>query len=138
MATTNEILSEIAAYTAENGRPCPAKHLADKFGTGVIDQIAALKKEGKIYGKRGRTGGLVSNEAAPATDGADATATDAGGDALAAEFAALAAKIAEASAESEQVAATALAWLGLPSQRFDDVLPNLRNFPIKTLGFLAG
>jgi uncharacterized protein (DUF1501 family) len=38
---------------------------------------------------------------------------------------------------TEQVAATALAWLGLPASRFDEVLPNLRNFPQKTLGFLA-
>jgi len=88
MATTNEILSEIAAFTAANGRPCPAKHLTDKFGTGALDLIANLKKEGKVYGKRGRTGGLISNDATPATD---ATSND-----LAAEFAALAAKFAEA------------------------------------------
>lgn len=108
MATTNEILSEIAAYTAENGRPCPAKHLADKFGTGVLDQIASLKKEGKVYGKRGRTGGLVSNEVASdatATIETLAAAVGSGND-LEAEFAALAAKLAEASAESEPVAAT--------------------------------
>lgn len=96
MATTNEILAEIAAFTAENGRPCPAKHLTDKFGADAADLIASLKSEGKIYGKRGRTGGLVSNEAAPA---ADATATD-----LAAEFAALAAKLAEASEDVPSVA----------------------------------
>ena len=98
MATTNEILSEIASYTAANGRPCPAKHLTDKFGSDALDLIASLKSEGKIYGKRGRTGGLVSNEAAPASD---ATATD-----LAAEFAALAEKLAAESVEAEQVAAT--------------------------------
>lgn len=103
MATTNEILVEIAAYSAANGRPCPAKHLTEKFGTGVLDQIAALKKEGKVYGRRGRTGGLVSNEAVSSLEAGESTAADAAGawdDAgnnLAAEFAALAEKLAEAS-----------------------------------------
>lgn len=106
MATTNEILVEIAAYTAANGRPCPAKHLSEKFGTGVLDQIAALKKEGKVYGRRGRTGGLVSNEPVSQLGAGESTATDDTGNDLAAEFAALAEKLAEASGESEQVAAT--------------------------------
>ena len=97
MATTNEILVEIAAYTAANGRPCPAKHLSEKFGTGVLDQIAALKKEGKVYGRRGRTGGLVSNEPVSQLE-ADNTGSD-----LAAEFAALAEKLAE---DTGDVAAT--------------------------------
>ena len=110
MATTNEILVEIAAFTAANGRPCPAKHLTEKFGTGVLDQIAALKKEGKVYGRRGRTGGLVSNEPVSQLE-ADTTPVsitlqnDPAGD-LAAEFAALAEKLAEASGESEPVSAT--------------------------------
>jgi hypothetical protein len=95
MATTNEILSEIAAYTAANGRPCPAKHLTDKFGDDALALIAALKKEGKVYGKRGRTGGLVSNEAStPVVEKAEIDST---GNDLAAEFAALAEKLAEAS-----------------------------------------
>ena len=107
MATTNEILVEIAAYTAANGRPCPAKHLSEKFGTGVLDQIAALKKEGKVYGRRGRTGGLVSNEAVSSLEAGESTpATDDAGNDLAAEFAALAEKLAEASGESEPVSAT--------------------------------
>lgn len=97
MATTNEILVEIAAYSAANGRPCPAKHLTEKFGTGVLDQIAALKKEGKVYGRRGRTGGLVSNEPVSQLE-ADNTGSD-----LAAEFAALAEKLAE---DTGDVAAT--------------------------------
>jgi len=96
MATTNEILVEIVTYTAEKGRPCPAKHLTDKFGADALDLIASLKKEGKIYGKRGRTGGLVSNEAAPASTDATLVSVDDVGNDLAAEFAALAAKIAEA------------------------------------------
>jgi len=97
MATTNEILVEIAAYTAANGRPCPAKHLTDKFGEDAIPLIAALKKDGKVYGKRGRTGGLVSNEPVSQLE-ADNTGSD-----LAAEFAALAEKLAE---DSGDVAAT--------------------------------
>lgn len=98
MATANEILVEIAAYTAANGRPCPAKHLTEKFGTGALDLIASLKKEGKVYGRRGRTGGLVSNEAVSSLEAGESTAAadDAGND-LAAEFAALAEKLAEAS-----------------------------------------
>ena len=106
MATTNEILVEIAAYTAANGRPCPAKHLTEKFGTGVLDQIAALKKEGKVYGRRGRTGGLVSNEPVSQLEAGESTPADDAGNDLAAEFAALAEKLAEASGESEPVSAT--------------------------------
>lgn len=103
MATTNEILVEIATYTAEKGRPCPAKHLTDKFGADALDLIASLKKEGKVHGKRGRTGGLVSNEAtAPVVEKAEIDST---GNDLAAEFAALAAKIAE-EAEAGGEAAT--------------------------------
>ena len=91
MATTNEILAEIAAYTAANGRPCPAKHLTDKFGDGAANIIAVLKNEGKIFGKRGRTGGLVpAGQAAASAD----TSTD---NSVADEFAALAAKLAEES-----------------------------------------
>ena len=107
MATTNEILVEIAAFTAANGRPCPAKHLTDKFGADATDLIAALKKEGKVYGKRGRTGGLVSNEPVSQLEAGESTpATDDAGNDLAAEFAALAEKLAEASGESEPVSAT--------------------------------
>lgn len=107
MATANEILVEIAAYTAANGRPCPAKHLTEKFGTGALDQIAALKKEGKVYGRRGRTGGLVSNEPVSQLDANESsTAADEAGNDLAAEFAALAAKLAESS-EDAPAAATA-------------------------------
>lgn len=101
MATTNEILAEIAAFTAANGRPCPAKHLTDKFGTGALDLIASLKKEGKIYGRRGRTGGLVSNDPLPSLEKAEVDST---GNDLAAEFAALAAKLAEASEDVPSVA----------------------------------
>jgi len=103
MATTIEIMSEIVSYTAANGRPCPAKHLTDKFGADAIPLIASLKEQGKIYGRRGRTGGLVSNEASPLPQmDFNTPQIDTGND-LAAEFAALAAKIA---AESEPVAAT--------------------------------
>lgn len=91
MATTTDILSEIAAYTAANGRPCPAKHLTDKFGADAPDLIASLKAAGTIIGKRGRTGGLVTaGEVAASTD----TSTD---NNVADEFAALAAKLAEES-----------------------------------------
>lgn len=102
MATTNEILVEIATYTAEKGRPCPAKHLTDKFGADAADLIATLKSEGKIYGKRGRTGGLVSNDAsAPVLEKVEADST---GSDLAAEFAALAAKLAEQTDDQTAVA----------------------------------
>jgi len=100
MATSNDVMAEIAAYSAANGRPCPAKHLTDKFGADAITLIATLKNEGKIYARRGRTGGLVANENLPHfttptldTDSAQTHATPA--DALAAEFAALAEKLAQ-------------------------------------------
>ena len=97
MATTNEILAEIAAFTAANGRPCPAKHLTDKFGADALTVIASLKAAGTIIGKRGRTGGLVTaGEVAASTD----TSTD---NNVADEFAALAAKLAEESASEAAV-----------------------------------
>lgn len=104
MATTNEILSEIAAYTAANGRPCPAKHLTDKFGGDAVDLIASLKSEGKIYGKRGRTGGLVANGSSNADvsiDAAPAEEDNTPADDIAAQFAALAEKLAADSAAAE-------------------------------------
>lgn len=101
MATSNEILAEIASFTAENGRPCPAKHLTDKFGADAVDLIKSLKSEGKVYGRRGRTGGLVASDVAE-TPTADSSAADLPVNDLAAEFAALAAKLA---AESDAVEA---------------------------------
>jgi hypothetical protein len=98
MATTNEVLAEIAAYTAANGRPCPAKHLTDKFGADAADLIKSLKSEGKVYGRRGRNGGLTANDL-PTMDFNTPTGDQASND-LAAEFAALAEKLAAAD-ESE-------------------------------------
>ena len=103
MATSNDVMAEIAAYTAANGRPCPAKHLTDKFGDGAVNIIAVLKGEGKIYGRRGRTGGLVAKENLPnftTPTLEDAAAT---GNNVADEFAALAAKLAEESASEAAV-----------------------------------
>jgi lambda repressor-like predicted transcriptional regulator len=92
MATRNEVLAEIIAYTVANGRPCPANYLTDKFGAEAADIIAALKKDGTVIGKRGRSGGLVSTGAAADTNTAPVHETPA--DAIAAEFAALAEKLA--------------------------------------------
>lgn len=92
MATRNEVLAEINAYTTANGRPCPANYLTDKFGAEAADIIAALKKDGTVIGKRGRSGGLVSTGAAADTNTAPVHETPA--DAIAAEFAALAEKLA--------------------------------------------
>jgi hypothetical protein len=95
MATSNDVLAEIALYTAANGRACPASHLTDKFGADALDLIASLKKEGKVYGRRGRTGGLMANDTAATS----APVTDTANNDLAAEFAALAAKLAESDNE---------------------------------------
>lgn len=99
MATKTEVLAEIAAYSAANGRPCPVAHLASKFGDGVADTVKDLKTSGAVYGKRGRTGGLVRNDSVPVEDSPSTVETPAPvadiGDSLAAEFAALAAKLAE-------------------------------------------
>ena len=92
MAITNEqVLSAISEYRSENGRPCPANYLVSKFGEEVLDTIASLKKAGTVVGKRGRTGGLVTSDEAPA---ADAATTEAESD-IADQFAALAARLAE-------------------------------------------
>lgn len=96
MATTTEILAEIAAYKVAHGRPCPAKHLTDKFGADALPLIDQLKKDGKVQGKRGRTGGLfVPDTTASTTNDApveDADRTPA--DDIAAQFAELAEKLA--------------------------------------------
>lgn len=97
MATTTEIMSEIANYTAANGRPCPAKHLTDKFGADALPLIDSLKKEGKVYGRRGRNGGLSASDTQSA-ESSETHATPA--DALAAEFAALAEKLAAEGSEA--------------------------------------
>jgi hypothetical protein len=97
--TTEQVLSEVSSYRAENGRPCPANHLVAKFGDEVLDTIAALKKDGTLVGKRGRTGGLVPADATPATT--EAATSD---DSVADQFAALAARL----AESEQTADAAI------------------------------
>jgi hypothetical protein len=91
MAITNEqVLAEVSSYRSENGRPCPANHLVAKFGDEVLDTIASLKKNGTLIGKRGRTGGLVPADSAPATS--EATTSD---ESVADQFAALAARLAE-------------------------------------------
>lgn len=91
MAVTNEqVLAEISSYRAEQNRPCPAKHLTDKFGDDALDIIAALKKDGTLIGKRGRTGGLVPASETSAAAPADADA----GESVADQFAELAAKLA--------------------------------------------
>jgi uncharacterized protein (DUF1501 family) len=36
----------------------------------------------------------------------------------------------------DQYAGTMCSWLGVPDSELTDVLPNLRNFPVKKLGFL--
>lgn len=94
MATRNEVLAEIIAYTVANGRPCPANYLTDKFGAEAADIIAGLKKDGTVIGKRGRSGGLVSTGAAGDTSTDAAPAHETPADAIAAEFAALAEKLA--------------------------------------------
>lgn len=98
--TSEQVLSEISEYREANGRPCPAKHLVEKFGAEVLEVIQTLKDSGTLVGKRGRTGGLVPSDAAPAststaTEEATVEATvESSGDSVADQFAALAAKLA--------------------------------------------
>jgi len=95
--TTEQVLSEVSSYRAENGRPCPANHLVAKFGDEVLDTIAALKKDGTLVGKRGRTGGLV-----PADASAASTSTEVASDeSVADQFAALAARLAESESTAD-------------------------------------
>lgn len=99
MAVTNEqVLSAISEYRSENARPCPAKYLVEKFGSEALDVIKSLKDNGTIVGKRGRTGGLLPSDAAPApvAEGDSSTAESSEGDtdSVADQFAALAAKLA--------------------------------------------
>jgi DNA-binding IscR family transcriptional regulator len=67
MITTNDILTAITSYTADNERPCPKTFLAQKFGVGVLDMLDSLKKTGIIEGKRGRNGGFIIPNAASVT-----------------------------------------------------------------------
>lgn len=101
--TTEQVLAEISEYREANARPCPANHLTAKFGDEVLGVIASLKKAGTIVGKRGRTGGLVPADAATST--VEST-SEADGESVADQFAALAAKLAE-DAGSDEIAANA-------------------------------
>lgn len=102
MAISNEqVLAAISEYRAENNRPCPAKYLVEKFGDEALDVVAALKKDGTLVGKRGRTGGLVpAGEATTASTSAEDTATDSG-ESVEDQFAALAARLAGDDTASE-------------------------------------
>jgi hypothetical protein len=89
--TTEQVLSAISEYREANARPCPAKYLVEKFGDEATAIIATLKDNGTLIGKRGRTGGLVPADAAPATDtGTNVVESESVAD----QFAALAAKLA--------------------------------------------
>ena len=80
MAITNEqVLAAVSTYRAENGRPCPKHYLTGKFGDEVLAVIDTLKGNGTLVGKRGRSGGLVTADAAPAateTAAVDSTVKD--------------------------------------------------------------
>jgi hypothetical protein len=39
---------------------------------------------------------------------------------------------------SDQVAADLLLWLGLPQEKLTEVMPNLKNFAKKSVGFMNG
>lgn len=86
--TTEQVLAEISEYRSTYGRPCPANYLTAKLGDEALGIIASLKKAGTLIGKRGRTGGLVPADGAPAETGT------ADGESVADQFAALAAKLA--------------------------------------------
>ena len=100
MATTNEILAEIASYTTANGRPCPAKHLTDKFGSDAVPLIQTLKDSGAVRGRRGRNGGLTPVDTASVVTDTSTVADAADDTSVADEFAALAAQLAAADAAS--------------------------------------
>jgi hypothetical protein len=91
MATKTDVLNEIADYSAAKNRPCPMNYLTAKFGDEAADLVKQLKSDGAVTGKRGRTGGLLAGNTAATTNNAQDTSPD-----ISAEFAALAAKLAEA------------------------------------------
>jgi hypothetical protein len=104
MAISNEqVLAAISTYRAEHQRPCPARYLVDLLGEEALDVVAALKKDGTLVGKRGRTGGLVpagdTTASASSEDSATDTTTDSG-ESLADQFAALAAQLANSESEA--------------------------------------
>ena len=102
MAVTNEqVLAAISEYRAENSRPCPAKYLVEKFGDEATDIVAALKKDGTLIGKRGRTGGLVPADAAATSP----VAAESDGESVSDTFAALAAKLAADTADAGEAVA---------------------------------
>lgn len=104
MATTKEqVLAAVSEYREANTRPCPARYLTDKFGDDVLDVIAALKKDGTLIGKRGRTGGLVPGSEVAGLS-ASSTSEDGESESVADQFAQLAAKLA---ADDGSVAADA-------------------------------
>lgn len=56
---TSDVVNTVVDFTAANSRPCPAKYLAEKFGSEVHDVIDSLKESGVLLGLRGRNGGLA-------------------------------------------------------------------------------
>lgn len=94
--TSEQVLSAVSEYREANGRPCPAKYLVEKFGTEALEVISTLKDNGTLVGKRGRTGGLVPSDTAPAVTPADSevASEQSSAESVADQFAALAAKLA--------------------------------------------
>lgn len=55
----SDVVTAVTVFVESNKRPCPSKHLTEKFGSDVVGVLADLKESGVLIGLRGRNGGFA-------------------------------------------------------------------------------
>lgn len=110
-ASKSDVLDMVKGYGVTNNRPIPKRDVAAQLGDDGVKFLKELVDSGQLGCRRGRNGGYFfkSEDAAPITDAhheadngpsSDVPAED-GSEDLAAQFAALEAKLAAADAEEQ-------------------------------------
>ena len=110
-ASKSDVFDMVKEYGVINSRPIPKRDVAAQYGDDGVKLLKALVADGQLGCRRGRNGGYFfkSEDAAPITDApheadngpsSDVPAED-GSEDLAAQFAALEAKLAAAEAEEQ-------------------------------------
>jgi len=107
----SDVFDMVKGYGAANSRPIPKRDVAAQYGDDGVAHLKALVEAGQLSCRRGRNGGyfLKGEDATPITDApheADNAPTsdvpvEDGSEDLAAQFAALEAKLAAAEAEEQ-------------------------------------
>lgn len=112
-----DLLQFVAQYQQDNKRPCPKAAIISTHGEGALDVLKGLIADKSVNCRRGRNGGYYPTDTVAALsspvedapiEAGNAPASDEAGDvdvdALAAQFAALEARLAAAEAEQEAAA----------------------------------